>query len=381
MSGSDRFSMAITMVGRADVAGRGSIADLGNGSYAATYSVPMAGAYDVAVTHKDLGSEAPTHIRGSPFRIACTSAWTVPRVLGAVPPKRKAAALLPIGGEVVLWGGDSGGPYALNTSGADWKWSPIALPDSAAEPPARTAFGAALAGKAAVVVFAGIALADQSELGDVWQLRSDNGAWSWGRAPKSLPFVRELKRQRALALNQLPNPRPVPATGMHVELTPGGGTPFWLEGHKWKAGTKHTVQLSNVDTSLVSCVKFYLNVDPKADGAEPVYVANSAPFVMGIEAGGAAKAWDFEAGELTITAVAEPIAEVEGGETVVVRDSALVIAAGGIEVRCWWSARLCLCSFLLPGAVRGLLRYMRFRHDCFSFVTLRFKSQQARCRS
>ena len=328
------------MVGRDDITGRGALTDLHNGSYSALYSVPMPGMYDVTVTHQDLGSETPTNIRGSPFRIMCSDPWTKPRVLGTVPGKRKAATLLPVGGEMVLWGGDSGAPFALNTSGADWKWSAIALPEGGREPPARTAFGASLAAsKSALFVFAGIQLSDQSELADVWQLQNKGGEWSWTGTPKSLPFVREIKKQRAIELNKLPNPRPVPATGMHIELTPAGGQPFWLDGHKWNAGAAHTVQLSNVDSSLVSQVKFYLNADPKDSAAEPVYVATSAPYVMGVEAGGEAKSWNFEEGELVITAVAEPIAEVEGGETVTVCESAVVLAEGGVEVR---TATTCL---------------------------------------
>ena len=176
---------------------------------------------------------------------------------------------------------------------------------------------------------------DASELADVWQLAKRGSEWAWAKAGASQPFVRELKRQRALEANKLPEPRPVPAGALAIELTPAGGSPFWLSGHKWNAGVTHTIALANADPGIIKQVKFYLNVDPKADpSAEPVAVATSAPYVMGIEAGGEAKAWNFEDGDLSITAVVEPIAELsDGGEVVSVREDAIVLPEGGMEVR------------------------------------------------
>ena len=335
ISGGDRFTLAVRNVDRAEVVGRGAITDLDNGLYSAAYSVPLTGTYDVHVTSLDLGSETPSHVRGSPFRIQCADPWTYPRVLGSVPAKRKAATLLPVGDELVMFGGDKGRAYTLSTGDGDWRWNTMAVPDGMKEPSPRTAHGAALAGSNALVVFAGISMDDASELADVWQLTNRGGEWTWAAAAASQPFVRELKRQRALEANKLPDPRPVPTAALAIELTPADGGPFWLSGHKWNAGISHTVALANVDSSITKQVKFYLNADPKIDAsAEPVAVATSAPYVMGIETGGEAKAWNFEEGEMYIVAVAEPIAEAgDGGEAVTVREEATVLPEGGVDVR------------------------------------------------
>ena len=332
------------MVGRGDVTGRGAVTDLGNGSYSAAFSVPMPGEYMVHVTHLDLGSETPSHVRGSPFCMVCEDAWSKPRVLGAVPQKRKAATLLPVGQDVVLFGGDAGKPYVLNTTGTDWRWSAMSLPEGAPEPLPRTAHGACLTGSNEIVIFAGVSLADQTELSDVWKLSKQSGEWAWACAPASLPFKRELKRLKAEELSKLPEPRGVPASGMHVQLTPAEGEAFWLEGHKWNAGGTHTVELTGVDTETVKAVKFYLNGGPD-DGADPVHVATSAPYVMGLNEDGAAKHWAFDEGVLTIVAVAEPVtAAADGGETVKVSESATVLPEGGIEVRTF--RHLALASFV-----------------------------------
>jgi hypothetical protein len=322
------------MVDRESVAGRGTITDLENGQYSGSFSVPMPGNYTVNITNLDLGSEHPSHVRGSPFHITCVDPWTKPRVLGTLPQKRKSTSLLPVGGDLVLYGGDKSRAFSLNTAGPDWRWATITLPDGAIEPPHRTAYGAALFGKNAMIVFAGINMADQSELADVWQLTNADGDWSWTASPQSLPFIRELKKQRAMELNKLPHPRPVPETGMHFQLTPADGHPYWLEGHRWNAADTHTVELTGVDPGIVKCVKFYLT-DPKEEGAKPVHVVASAPYIMGVGEDGAAKAWKFAAGELAITAVAEPVTPLEsGGEVTTVRESGTVMMEVGIAVRC-----------------------------------------------
>ena len=287
----------------------------------------------MSIMSQDLGSEHPSHVRGSPFIVNCKDPWTKPRVLGSMPQKRKAATMLPVGGDIVLFGGDKCAPCVLNTSGEDWRWSTMSLPDGASEPPPRTGHTAIPYGDDAMIVFAGVQLAEQTESADVWMLKKKGSEWSWTAAPESLPFTRELKRQRALEQNKLPDPRPVPARGMHVQLTPDGGEPFWLAGHKWNAGITHTVELTGVDPEIVKAVAFYLD-DPKQEGADPVHVATSAPYMMGVEEDGSAKAWSFEEGDLVITAVAEPVAGAdEGGETTTVSESATVLAEGGIEVR------------------------------------------------
>jgi hypothetical protein len=132
------------------------------------------------VTHHDLGCEDVSHVRGSPFEVRAADPWKRHRVLGPAPSQRKSPSLLPVAGQLLLFGGDKNGPYTLNTSAQDWRWAPVPLPDGRPKPPDRTLHGAALAGerreqdgvvcKSKMVVFAGISLADQTELADVWVL-------------------------------------------------------------------------------------------------------------------------------------------------------------------------------------------------------------------
>lgn len=326
-SGGDRFSLSVIMVNREDVQGRGTILDLQNGLYNASYAVPMPGDYDVHVTHLDLGSEHPSHVRGSPFRVHCADAWTKPRILGSVPQKRKAATLLPLGDDIVLFGGEKGKPYVLNTSSPDWRWTTMTFPEGMPEPRHRTAHGACLSGSNTLVIYAGIALEDQTELADVWRLSNMSGQWTWSTAPSSLPFKRELKRLRALEANKMPEPQPVPSTGMHVQLSSTSGSAFWLEGHKFKAKGEYKVEVTGASTD-VKTVKFYLN-SPADEGAQPTYVATAAPFVMGTAQDGSSKLWNFEDGEVAITVVAEPA---DGGQLINVTERGTALPASIVEV-------------------------------------------------
>lgn len=327
-SGGDRFSLSVIMVNREDVRGRGTIVDLQNGLYSASYAVPMPGDYDVHVTHLDLGSETPFHVRGSPFRIRCADPWIKPRILGSVPQKRKAATLLPVGDDIVLYGGEKGKPYVLNTSSPDWRWMNISFPEGTPEPRHRTAHGACLSGSNALVIFAGIALDDQSELSDVWKLTNVTGEWSWSSSPSSLGFKRELKRLRALEGNKVPEPQSVPSTGIHVQLTLTNGSPFWLDGHKFKEKGEYKVEVTGANADAVKSVKFYLNSSGE-EGTQPTYVATSPPFVMGSAQDGSSKRWTFEEGEVVITVVAEPA---DGGQVTKVTERGTVLPAKAVEV-------------------------------------------------
>ena len=127
--------------------------------------------YEVTVTHHDLGCESLSHVRGSPFVVQAADPWTKHRVMGPTPAQRKAPTLQTLGGQLVLFGGDKSGAYTLNTTAADWRWAPLPLPEGAPGPPDRTLHAAAAWGDRKLVVFAGVNLADQSELADVWVLQ------------------------------------------------------------------------------------------------------------------------------------------------------------------------------------------------------------------
>lgn len=135
------------------------------------YSVPLPGVYDVNVTHHDLGSENLSHVRGSPFKVQASDPWTKHRVMGPTPAQRKAPTLQCVGSQLVLFGGDKNDSYTLNTSASDWRWSPLPLPEGSEGPPHRTLHASATWGDSKLVIFAGISLADQNELADVWVLQ------------------------------------------------------------------------------------------------------------------------------------------------------------------------------------------------------------------
>lgn len=73
------------------VRGQAHITDLQDGKYEVKYSVPQPGSYLVHITHADLGVADPVPIRGSPFKVEATDAWTKHRVLGSIPAKRKVS--------------------------------------------------------------------------------------------------------------------------------------------------------------------------------------------------------------------------------------------------------------------------------------------------
>jgi Filamin/ABP280 repeat len=331
-SGGDRFSVSVVMVDRPEVHGRAAVVDEGTGRYQCSYSVPMPGRYQVHVTHMDLGTDNPSHIRGSPFVIKCNDPWVRPRLLGLLPQKRKSATFRPLGGSLVLYGGDKSGPMVLDTSDNDWRWTPATMASNNIEPPSRTAHAAVPYGSDKMVLFAGVSLQDQSELADVWQLQIQDQVFSWAAAPSVKPFKRHIKRMLAEQRNILPEPQPVPTNGMHIQLTTEHGQAFWLSGHKWMAGPKHIVQLTNVDQDAFASVRWYIN-NNASEGVEPDCISTSAPFLMGTDDAGAPRQWTFEVGKLTITAIAVPRNIEAGEEPAVIVEEAAVVPAGGMEVR------------------------------------------------
>lgn len=320
------------MAGRPDVCGRAAITDDGNGRYHCTYSVPMPGCFEVHVVHLDLGSDAPSHVRGSPFVVVCRDPWDQPRLLGTLPQKRKAATLLPVGKFVVLFGGDKSGPFLLDTTEGDWRWTPAPLPPGSAAPLSRVGHAAVQHGDDAMIVFAGVSMLDQTELADLWRLRCQDGEFAWETAPAVRPFQRQLKRALAEQQNVLPEPRAVPEQGMHIQLTDRQGHSCWLSDHRWSAGATHVVQLTNVDPDVYQAVHFFVNKEGADVDAEPDRICTRSPFVMGTAEDGSAEAWEFEEGHLSITALAIPHSTVDGHKACVVTEAGAVLPAGGVQV-------------------------------------------------
>eukprot|EP00892_Ulva_mutabilis_P002197 jgi/Ulvmu1/11979/UM082_0058.1 len=355
------------MADRPEITGRVLLDDHGTGQYTCTYSVPLPGDYDVSVMHADLGSEVQSHVRGSPFRVHAADPWTRHRVVGAAPSARKASSLLPVADALVLYGGDKSAPTTLNTDAADWRWDALPLPDGAAEPPARGGHGAALWGEEAMVVFAGVGLGDQSELNDVWVLRCVGGKWAWDGGVDGEPYARELKRQKLLDATRPPEPKPVPEGVPHIALVSGGTDKCWLQDHRWLAADVYSVELVGISADVVKEVKFFLNTDPSADDAEPVYVATAAPFVMGTTDDGDPRSWAFEAGEVAICAQLVPITE-DGEEIIVIETGTALEASAGevcssISSHCSWPANMFSCihkpwPYMTSSATCGDVQYV-----------------------
>lgn len=247
------------MAERPEITGRVGLEDLGTGQYTCTYSVPLPGDYEVSVMHADLGCEVKSHVRGSPFRVHAADPWTRHRVLGAPPSARKACSLLPLAEALVLYGGDKTSPVSLNTDGADWRWSSLPLVEGAPEPPHRGGHGAALWGENALVVFAGVGLADQTELNDVWVLRCVGDKWAWDGGVDGEPFARNLKRQKLLEDTRPPEPQPVPADSPHIALVDVHAEKVWLHGHRWYSSETCAIELMGVAPDNVKEVCVPLN--------------------------------------------------------------------------------------------------------------------------
>lgn len=239
--GGDAFAVRV-----ADAAGRpvdgaaAGVGDRGNGLYDAHYSVPLAGTYQararapaarrpaaarrspptpacggplggagarprgehapahaarapsqVHVLHTELGAAEPLPIRGSPFTVKAGDAWARRRVGGAAPPRRKGASLVPVGGELVLFGGDAPGAAVCAPAGApgEWRWAPLAA--AGAPPTDRAGHAAAQWGPGAMVVVGGAALGgDGGELADVHVLRKAGGGWAWSAPARHSPYAR-----------------------------------------------------------------------------------------------------------------------------------------------------------------------------------------------
>lgn len=250
-SGGDRFSCSVAMADRSEIIGRVLLEDHGTGQYTCTYSVPLPGDYDVSVMHADLGSEAQSHVRGSPFRVHAADPWTRHRVLGTAPSARKASSLLAVADSLVLYGGDKSAPATLNTDGADWRWATLPLVEGANEPPVRGGHATALWGEEAMVVFAGVGLADQTELNDVWVLRCVGDKWAWDGGAEGDPYARQLKRQKLLDDTRPPEPQPVPVDAPHIALVTGGTEKCWLNGHRWYSSDEFGIELVGVPADVV----------------------------------------------------------------------------------------------------------------------------------
>lgn len=250
-SGGDRFSCTIAMAARPEITGRVLLEDHGTGQYTCTFSVPLPGDYDVAVVHADLGSEAQSHVRGSPFRVHAADPWTRHRVLGTAPSARKGSSLLPVAESLVLFGGDKTAPVTLSTDSVDWRWAALPLAEGAPEPPPRASHGAALWGEDAMVIFAGMGLGDQSELNDVWVLRCVGDKWAWDGGVDGEPFARQLKRQKLLDDTRPPEPKPVPADAPHLALVSGDADKLWLHGHRWYCSDEFAVELVGAEADRV----------------------------------------------------------------------------------------------------------------------------------
>lgn len=269
------------MADRPEITGRVLLEDHGTGQYTCTYSVPLPGDYDVSVIHADLGSEAQSHVRGSPFRVHAADPWTRHRVLGTAPSARKACSLLPVAESLVLFGGDKTAPVMLNTDTADWRWSALPLTEGAPEPPPRASHGVALWGKDAMVVFAGVGLADQSELNDVWVLRCVGDKWAWDGGVDGEPFARQLKRQKLLDETRPPEPKPVPADAPHLALVGADADKIWLHGHRWYSSDAFAVELLGAETDRVKEVcTCFLQLAHLRVFDRPVSVSNVIPVVF-----------------------------------------------------------------------------------------------------
>jgi dynein heavy chain len=92
-SGGDHFAVCVVSVD-GGLQGDATIADLQDGRYEVTYSVPQPGVYQVHVSHADLGGSEAVSIRGSPFKVEAADPWIKHRVLGAIPAKRAVSGVI-----------------------------------------------------------------------------------------------------------------------------------------------------------------------------------------------------------------------------------------------------------------------------------------------
>jgi dynein heavy chain len=158
------------------------------------YAAPAPGTYHVHACYNELGTSESVPIRGSPFTIECADAWTKHRVAGAFPARRKGITLTALGSELVAYGGDKSGVAVCATAGdsGEWRWSSVAPEGDA--PPDRTLHSATLVAGNELVVFGGTALADGSDLNDMYSLRKEGeggaGTWVWSHPAVSHPYTR-----------------------------------------------------------------------------------------------------------------------------------------------------------------------------------------------
>ncbi|KAI3429649.1 hypothetical protein D9Q98_005734 [Chlorella vulgaris] len=174
-SGGDVFEIAVESEAGV-VVGSSRIVDRGNGLYECFYRAPAPGRYKICVRGSQPGIEGCTaHIRGSPFSVECCDPWQQRQLAGTAPAKRAGAVLAPVGGDLVLFGGDRS-PAAVchhapqregEAAVAEaWQWSAVGDAD---RPAARKAHSWAVTGGGKqLVVSGGQALeGDPSDLQDV----------------------------------------------------------------------------------------------------------------------------------------------------------------------------------------------------------------------
>lgn len=227
ISGTDKFSCKIVSLDfKVQVEGRWRIEDLANGLYEVNYCTPLPGRYHVHVYHADLGASEPGQIRGSPFTIECSDPWTKHRTMGACPAKRKGMALLPMGDELVAWGGDKSGLSTVSISGNDWRWAPAAAvkedPEAEGEPvvPEDRVNASISLKKGKMLMHGGASLKDNQDIADFCILKKTEEGWVWSIVSENASYLRRPKAE--------PEPKEAP-----VEEAPAAAAP--AEGEEGEA--------------------------------------------------------------------------------------------------------------------------------------------------
>lgn len=108
----------------------------------------------------------------------------------------QGATLVAMGGELVLWGGAAGAGLAVASrdGGNNWRWAAAPVTGDVA-PRERSQHSAVTVGwgtNQSLVVFGGLALEDNNELGDMFWLKKQAGTagWAWGCPKSALPYAR-----------------------------------------------------------------------------------------------------------------------------------------------------------------------------------------------
>lgn len=186
-SGGDNFMIRVVSV-EGKVEGIARVVDLNNGLFEVFYSTPMPGKYHVHAALVELATGENVPIRGSPFTVEAEDPWTKHRVVGAAPARRKGLTMVPMGDELVVYGGDKSGVSVCSTEGSDWRWSTVAPAGDA--PADRRDHSCTVLGHEELVIFGGVNLADQNELSDMYYLKKVGDSWSWSHPAESRPYIR-----------------------------------------------------------------------------------------------------------------------------------------------------------------------------------------------